>query len=323
MPADNIARIEVITQPGAAFDAEGTGGVINIILKKNALLGTNGQISLGTGYGELWKFRSNASINHREGPWNLTAAGGYNNRTWIERLHLERHLPDRSYIQDTYTPGDPKSVYLRLGADYDINSDHRVGLTVHGSRSNNDRTGENTTSIMSPEGVELDQFTTSNIQDRFWRSYTADAFYRWEIDTTGQQLTMDLNYANYKRRVTSDLITVGADFEDRRNEEPADTRIYAGQIDYKLPIGNDWQFQTGGKVSATRLDNELQAQPAPERRVGSMTRCAPTVSSMTKTSTPPTSTVFTPRENGKPISDCAMKTRKPPATARRLTAPSI
>ncbi len=259
MPADNIARIEVITQPGAAFDAEGTGGVINIILKKNALLGTNGQISLGTGYGELWKFRSNASINYRAGAWNLTASGGYNNRTWVERLTLERRLEDRSYLQESYTPGDPRSAYLRFGADYDINDDHRVGLTVHGSRSNNDRTGENTTRVVSSEGVELESFTTSNIQDRFWRSYTADGFYRWEIDTLGQQLTMDLNYANYKRRVTSDLLTVGADFEDRRNEEPADTRIYAGQVDYKLPIGNEWQLQTGAKVSATRLDNMLQA----------------------------------------------------------------
>lgn len=50
-PADNIERIEVINQPGARFDAEGNGGILNIVLKKNVKLGTNGGIRLRTGRG--------------------------------------------------------------------------------------------------------------------------------------------------------------------------------------------------------------------------------------------------------------------------------
>lgn len=259
MPADNIAKIEVITQPGAAFDAEGTGGVINIIMKKNVLLGVNGQITLGAGYGELWKYRGNASVNYRSGPWNLSASGGYNHRTSYESLDIVRRLSDRNYLQNAYTPSYPHTQSLRLGADYDINDNHRTGLTVNYINSTNTRTGKNTTSVTTPEGFETEQFTTDNIQDRSWNSYSADAFYRWKIDTTGHELSMDYNYAYYRRRVFSELLTTGADFEDRRNEEPADTRIFAGQLDYKLPINKYWQFQTGAKLSTTRLDNELKA----------------------------------------------------------------
>ncbi|HMQ49786.1 MAG TPA: outer membrane beta-barrel protein [Saprospiraceae bacterium] len=259
MPADNIARIEVISQPGAAFDAEGTGGVINIILKKNALLGTNGNVSLGVGYGELWKYRLNGAVNHRSGPWNLSLSTGYNNRTWVERLDLERILPDRSYVQNNYEPGDPRSVYLRLGADYSINDKQTIGINLHGSRSNNERTNTNETVVVSKEGVELERFVTDNVQDRFWRSYTADLFYRWKIDTLGQELSFDANYANYHRDALSELMTTGADFEPRRNDEPAETYIYASQLDYKLPLSKKLLFQTGGKISATRLDNELIA----------------------------------------------------------------
>lgn len=259
MPADNIARIEVISQPGAAFDAEGTGGVINIILKKNALLGTNGNLSLGVGYGELWKYRLNGTVNHSSGPWNLSLSTGYNNRTWVERLYLERILPDRSYVQNNYEPGDPRSVYLRMGADYNINEEQTIGINLHGSRSNNERTNTNETVVISKEGVELERFVTDNIQDRFWRSYTADLFYRWKMDTLGQELSFDANYANYHRDAFSELMTVGADFEPRRNDEPAETYIYASQLDYKLPLGKKLLFQTGGKISATRLDNELIA----------------------------------------------------------------
>jgi hypothetical protein len=76
---------------------------------------------------------------------------------------------------------------------------------------------------------------------------------------------MDYNYAYYRRRVESDLLTTGADFEDRRNVEPADTRIFAAQADYKRPLSKYWQFQTGAKVSLTRLDNKLLGQPDAKR----------------------------------------------------------
>ncbi|MEL7251692.1 MAG: outer membrane beta-barrel protein [Bacteroidota bacterium] len=259
MPADNIAKIEVISQPGAEYDAEGTGGVINIVLKKNALYGTNGNVTTGFGYGELPKYRIGTNLNHRNGPWNLTFATGYNNRTWVERLELDRAVGDLSYVQENYEPGDPHSFYLNLGADYDINSQHRVGVSANAYRSNNDRTSENRTSIMTAENEELSNWVTNNIQDRFWRSYTADAFYRWEIDTSGQVFNFDVNVADYRRDVITELFTVGADFEDRRNETPASTRIYASQIDYKLPINNTLRFDAGAKVSVTRLDNELAA----------------------------------------------------------------
>lgn len=259
MPADNIAKIEVITQPGAAYDAEGTGGIINIILKKNALYGTNGSVTAGFGYGELAKYRIGTNLNHRTGPWNLTFATGYNNRTWIERLDLTRVLEDRTYVQNNYEPGDPHSLYLNMGADYDINSNHRVGISLNSYRSDNDRTSENSTVILSNEGAELDQFTTRNMQDRFWRSYTSDAFYRWQIDTSGQELNFDINLADYRREVTDMLMTTGENFEDRQNQTPANTRIYATQLDYKLPINEQMRFEAGAKLSITRLDNELLA----------------------------------------------------------------
>ncbi|PSR11838.1 MAG: hypothetical protein C7N36_14495 [Bacteroidetes bacterium] len=259
MPADNIARIEVISQPGAAYDAEGTNGIINIILKKNTLFGTNGSITTGVGYGELAKYRLGTQLNHRSGPWNINLGAGFNRRTWIERLALERILTDRTYRQNNYEPGIPLSTYLNLGADYDLNSKNRVGISVNANRSNNENTSENTTQILSTEGAELDRFTTQNKEDRSWRSYTVDGFYRWEIDTAGQVLSLDANLADYQRRAENTLTTTGNNFEDRRNNTPANTRIYAAQLDYKLPFRQHWQFHTGAKISATRLDNELQA----------------------------------------------------------------
>lgn len=260
MPADNIAKIEVVTQPGAAYDAEGTGGVINIVLKKNSLYGTNGSITLGGGYGELAKYRLGASVNRRTGPWNLSASAGYNRRSWVERLDLERILPDRTYRQKNYEPGEPNSYYLRLGADYDINDKHRVGVSTNAYTSSREQESRNETVITSSEGPEIGRYVTRNLEDRSWRSLTADAFYRWQIDTSGQQFSVETNFADYRRRSTVNLLTEGSiDFEDRRNMQPADTRIYGVQADYKLPVGKNLEIQAGAKLTDTHLENEQDA----------------------------------------------------------------
>ncbi|MEZ4987160.1 MAG: outer membrane beta-barrel protein [Saprospiraceae bacterium] len=260
MPADNIAKIEVITQPGAAYDAEGSGGVINIVLKKNAIFGTNGSISAGYGYGELAKYRINTNLNHRAGPWNLTFATGFNHRSWIERLDLTRILEDRTYIQSNYEPGIPNSYYVNTAADYDISTRHRVGVALNGNWSKTNTDGQNTTRLESSEGVLWESFTSYRTENRQWESYTLDAFYDWEIDTSGQKLRVNVNTADYNRRANNTLVTVGANFMDRRNAQPANTNIYAAQIDYKLPIGSLFRFEAGTKASATRLDNAQDAE---------------------------------------------------------------
>lgn len=259
MPANNIARIEVISQPGAAFDAEGTGGVINIILKKNALLGANGQLSAGAGYGELWKYRANGSVTYRNGPLNLSASLGYNHRTWVEYLDVDRVVGDQLYQQRNREPGVPHSGSGRLGIDYDLSAAHRIGAAGSYSRSNNEVRGQNGSRILDASGQEVAAFTTNNNQDRRWQSQNAEAYYRWKIDTSGRELSADYSYAYFLRSAVTNLSTIGADFNNRRNEEPADTRIHSYKIDYKHPLGQYWRAEAGAKYSQARLDNELAA----------------------------------------------------------------
>lgn len=260
MPADNISRIEVISQPGAAYDAEGIGGIINIVLKKNAIFGTNGSVTTGFGYGELPKYRINTNLNHRSGPWNLNFAAGYNRREGLERLDLERILPDRTFAQRSKEIYKPNSYYLNTSADYDINDRHRIGIAANGNYTANQVAGTNTTEETTPEGAMLQQFTSLRSTDRTWRSITTDAFYDWEIDTTGQKLSINANFADYRRTAANSLMTNIADFPDRRNQQPATTNIYAAQIDYKKPLTKQWNMESGLKASNTRLDNRQDAE---------------------------------------------------------------
>ncbi|MGB3548528.1 MAG: outer membrane beta-barrel protein, partial [Saprospiraceae bacterium] len=260
MPADNIARIEVISQPGAAFDAEGTGGVINIILKKNSLLGTNGSVYVGGGYGELAKYRTGLNLSHRVGNLNLTTDLSYGHNSWLERLDLVRTFDDRVFLQSNYTEGLPHSYSGRVAADYDLTDRHRIGVGVRGQYTDSPKSGSNLTRIVDPETLEeRSRLITETDTERSWQSVNADAFYRFQIDTSGRELTVDGAYSSYSREAVNRLITTGADFPDRRNEEPAETGIRSMQLDYKHPIGTKILLRTGGKISAARIDNAFLA----------------------------------------------------------------
>ena len=261
MPADNIKSIEVISQPGAQYDAEGNGGVINIVLKKNSLLGTNGQIYAGGGYGELLKYRAGASLSHRVGKWNLTGGAAYNHNTWIEGLDLIRRFDDRTFDQSNRIEGSPESYSLRAGVDYDLTDRQRIGLNARYGWGDSKRTGRNVTNVLEPgTGQQLQQFTTTRDFVRPWLSLNTDVFYRIQLDTAGQELNFDLSYNRFTRDGEATLLTSGdGGFPDRTNLEPSEADIISGQVDYKIPINPQWVFKAGAKASKAELDNELRA----------------------------------------------------------------
>ncbi|MEO0625558.1 MAG: TonB-dependent receptor, partial [Bacteroidota bacterium] len=206
MPADNIAKIEVVSQPGANFDAEGSGGIINIILKKNLLLGTNGSVYAQYGYGQRAKYRTGVNLTHRAGPLNLTGGISLNRSSWVEELDLVRRVGEVDYFQENRDFGIPKSYSVRLGGDYDISDSHRIGISGRFSQGTSPREADNRTDIVDPaSGEMLNTFTTFNTRDRDWDNLNTDAYYRNKLDTMGQEITFDASYNLFTRESNIDL----------------------------------------------------------------------------------------------------------------------
>ena len=81
LQGDMIERVEVITNPSVRYDAEGSAGIINIILKKDKRQGFNGAVNIRTGY--PWMYGASLSGNYRLKRWNLFGSYGFNNRSNI------------------------------------------------------------------------------------------------------------------------------------------------------------------------------------------------------------------------------------------------
>ena len=262
MPADNIKSIEVISQPGANYDAEGSGGVINIVMKKNSLLGTNGQVYLGGGYGERAKYRAGASLSHQAGKLNLTSGVTFNRRSWVEGLDLTRRFDDRTFEQSNRDFGLPTTYSLRGGVDYDVTERQRIGINANYNGGQSNRTATNRTEVFDPAtGVTLQSFATNIELERPQSTFNGDAFYNIKLDTSGRELNVDASYNRFSRDGRTTLETIGdGGFPNRINAEPSSADIVSAQVDYRQPFGKQFSFRAGAKVSRAELDNELDAR---------------------------------------------------------------
>src|SRR5690606_14178399 len=90
--ADDIDRIELITNPSAKFDAASSGGIINVVLKKDKRLGLNGLASIGIGSPDV--FTGNLSLNLRQGKFNFFGNGNFNNSGGVAKSEAERQNKD-------------------------------------------------------------------------------------------------------------------------------------------------------------------------------------------------------------------------------------
>ena len=148
--ADDIERVELITNPSAKYDASGAAGIINIILKKNKTVGLNGMASIGGGLPSL--FSSNLNLNYRQRKFNIFASGNYNRSGGQAVEETYRENKDKGAITDYFTQSsandrERKFYSIRVGADYFIDDKTTLSFT---QGFNNGRFGN--------EGTQNQQF---------------------------------------------------------------------------------------------------------------------------------------------------------------------
>ena len=269
MPGDNIQKVEIIHQPGAEYEAAGSGPIINIITKKNALLGTNGSVSAAVGRGELWDYNTGLNISHYQGKFNILAGIGYSRNAWVENLGLVRRIENKDpslagiYTQDNREEARPNTIRGNLRLDYDLTDKHRIGIETKGYSNGNKYIGTNVTNIeLASEEFADYRLDTENDIDKSWNYVAVNPYYIFEIDTSGQKLEFDVNIANYNFESLNTLSTINnfdSDIEMQRYNQPGTNNILATALDYSKPIGEKFTIKFGAKYSKASLDNDLQS----------------------------------------------------------------
>lgn len=263
MQSDNIESIELITNPSSKYDAEGTGGIINIVLKKNVSTGFNGTLTGNFSQGTKRRTDAGASLNYSGEKLNIFSSLNLSDNEYTFNLDELRTLEDYSLKMIMISPTDRKGINFAGGLDYKLNNEHT--LSFDGRMQLNDRYSPSHSStvitdlqqIVSDERLEA--LTTG---DGGSSNYTGNLHYSF-IPNRSSELTVDVSYGYFENATATKQPNMYYSTDSlllRSSESRYDTYtgidLFSSQVDYRRSIEKT-TFSTGAKYSYISTRNSL------------------------------------------------------------------
>jgi outer membrane receptor protein involved in Fe transport len=261
LPADAIEKVEVITSPSARYDAEGTAGILNIILRKGKITGFNGSVNSTVGYPS--QFALGANLNYRTKKINLFSNLGYRHRGGPGNSQSFFSNYDNGVLND-YRNEDRtfdrkrNNYNTSIGLEYYIDKKSSITGTFFYRKSKDNDIATNFTEFFDVNRVKTgDQTRIENEkEDGTDKQYSIN--YTNNIDDKGQKLSVDLQYGDSNESEPS-LITVDGTLSEQ-NSQITKSISKLVQIDYVLPIGENSQFELGHKSDLQDLDSDFRVR---------------------------------------------------------------
>lgn len=268
IPADAIQSVEIITNPGAKYDASGgTAGILNIVLKKNRKAGYNGNVRAGID--QRGRFNLGGDINVKQGKINVFANANYGQRKSISTGTTDRYTfssqPYDSLHQNDYNVNKGYFAFGRFGIDYLMDNRNTISLSGNIVRGHFNPTTSSDLYVdtLFPSGTAYSYTRrTSNSSGNF-RNQGAMVSYKHNFPKAGEELTADANYGkgsndnlNY---VNSDIFPVkgqsGHYSYNQQQKGDGDNEFITAQTDYVRPLGEKSKFETGARVAIRNISS--------------------------------------------------------------------
>jgi hypothetical protein len=269
MSSDNIDKIEIITNPSAKYDASGNAGIINIVLKKNVSLGTNGVYTLGLGSGVHYRSRSSLGLNHRTKKINIFGNYSINKGGNFFDLAISRTQPDgdlqNMVNQNTHLVFDVLGQNAKIGLDYFLNKNTTIGMTLTGIWNNHDEAGLATFKARRSTTTPIySEASTQKTLDNVAQNKLVNVNMQHNLKNKGQ-FSIDFDYGYFGKEFANSLITTTITQDVNReklvpellNETVTDIEINTLKADYSLPLSEIWKFETGVKYANVISKNEV------------------------------------------------------------------
>ena len=268
-----IQSIELITNPSAKYDAAGNSGIINIKLKKNKQTGTNGSVTLGTGYGANWRDNSTLTLNHKEGNLNIYGTFSHDDTKRLHDISINRIVKDNTgantyFDQSSIMTNSSHDNSYRLGADYSLSPKNTIGFLINGyDNSEVDNNASRTNIGLQPNTINSYLSSPSQINQTY-KDFALNLNDKYQIDTSGQELTTDLDYSKFRNNSNAQYNTFTfapngitlAPPVYLLNQSPSVITIKTAKIDYAKPLSKMLKLEAGIKLSDVKTDNDLEAQ---------------------------------------------------------------
>ncbi len=265
LTSDTVESIEIISNPGARYEAEGTGGIINIRLKRSLTRGLNGNATSSFTKGEEYRYSNNVVLNlggnKLQTKLDITQSHNNNLQIFDDRIQQNNAVlvgySRENQIRDGYNIG--------LGIESQLSQKHYVGLDGRAIINNTDNRLRNFTDIFTVEPPEFTEILFSRVfTDGNAANYLFNGFHLWSLDD-GSSITTNLSLGTYNSDQTTlqpntyfdtdgeTVITT----EDTRFDADTQIDLWSAKVDYE----KSWEtigISAGFKYAEVKTDNSFR-----------------------------------------------------------------
>jgi outer membrane receptor protein involved in Fe transport len=261
LPPNAIATIEILRTPSAKYDATGSGGIVNVVLKKGVRIGLTGSVNAGINQGKYGNRFAGINLNNNNGDLSTYLNIQYSKRNNYEQLITDRlFTPDSLLSQNALTKYPTNSYYAGYGLAYqlnkkwEINYDGRISLNRFNNSSNN---------LSEIKKISTNELVTNNKADVINKgnslnvSQSFSTKYKW--DSLGSEWDADISYSFAPSNSNQDFITffskpnipsVGGDGEIKSR-----LHFLSGQTNVQWKLPKKFTLEAGLKTSYVRFTN--------------------------------------------------------------------
>jgi len=266
IPAENIEKVEVVTNPSAKYDAEGTGGIINIILKKNKRSGFGSSLQLSAGTPANQSI--NYNINYKTEKINLFSNLKYSYLNYeSEGSYLRTNYNNNtvsSILNETIEGNRNRKIFnLYFGGDYYINDNNTITLSYyHRNNTSNNEVNYAFNFLDGNENIDSTLIARENYKEP-QKANQIELNYVKSFEKEGQKFTANVQYDFWnddENETISEQVQFPAvsAFTTRKSRDIESSKDFLFQSDFKLPVSKKAHFEMGIKGEIRRINSDYK-----------------------------------------------------------------
>jgi len=259
LPPESIERVEVITSPSARYDAEGTAGILNIILRRSKLQGLNGAMTANAGHPNAAGISGN--INYRTGNFNFFNTSGYSySESPGKSITETEYFNSNTFLnEDRIYDRNRKGLNTNLGMEWYINDTSSLTSSFLYRDSDQNQFATNTIDELGNVGNLINRSIRFDPEDETDKTTQYSINFDKQFNGNSEhKLTFDFQYESSFEDEKSLISQDGNDAERVETIEQQDRILL--QTDYVLPIGEKSQFELGYRGNFNELDTDYSLE---------------------------------------------------------------
>jgi len=246
--AENVEKIEIITTPPSKYEAQGSGGLVNIVLKKNQSLGWKGSVGSTYYQNARSSYNNSLALFYRSKKVSGSFTFNQSNFRSVITESIDIIGQANKTMSNEQRLGNSPNLQTSLSLDYELNKRSNLGFIYNISDNKSTTSFSNTYSFVTGNSLDSVLKTTGEIARPLFTK-TLNLYHDLKLDSNGKKLNNSINFFSNKPEMNSDFISVSDNvYAAVRTNSLSKYRIWSAQSDLTLPY--KWaKIETGVKFA--------------------------------------------------------------------------